>query len=46
MAVAAAVDWKNAKSIYEFGAKDIDGNQQSMERYKGNVVLIVNVACK
>jgi len=35
-----------AQTIYEFTAKDIDGNQQSLAKYKGNVVLIVNVACK
>jgi hypothetical protein len=26
--------WKNAKSIYEFQAKDIDGNLVEMSRYK------------
>ena len=26
--------WKNAKSIYEFTAKDIDGNDVSLEKYK------------
>jgi hypothetical protein len=39
-------DWKNAGSIYEFQAKDIDGNDVSMEKYKGYVVIIVNTACK
>lgn len=35
---------KNAKSIYEFEAKDIDGNMVSLSKYKGFVTLIVNVA--
>ena len=26
--------WKNAKSIYEFKANDIDGNEVSLEKYK------------
>jgi len=26
--------WKNAESIYEFSAKDIDGNEVSLEKYK------------
>ncbi|XP_068675817.1 1-phosphatidylinositol 3-phosphate 5-kinase-like [Montipora foliosa] len=35
---------KNAKSIFEFSAKDIDGNLVSLEKYRGFVTLIVNVA--
>ena len=31
-------------SIYDFEVKDIDGNSISMSRYKGKVLLIVNVA--
>jgi len=42
----SAVDWKNAGSIYEFSAKDIDGNEVSMDKYRGKVVMIINVACK
>lgn len=38
--------WKNAKSIYEFSVKDIDGNNVSLEKYRGHVVLILNVASK
>jgi glutathione peroxidase-family protein len=38
--------WKTATSVYDFRAKDIDGNDVSLDKYKGNVVLIVNVACK
>jgi len=43
---AQAVDWQNAKSIYEFSANDIDGNEVSLEKYRGNVCIIVNVASK
>jgi hypothetical protein len=42
----AAVDWRNAPNIYGFGAKDIDGNQVTLDKYKGNVVIILNGACK
>lgn len=35
---------KNAKSIYDFTVKDTHGNEVSLEKYKGNVVLIVNIA--
>lgn len=39
-------DWKNATSIYDFSAKDIDGNDVSLEKYRGHVCIIINVACK
>ncbi|XP_017463970.1 PREDICTED: phospholipid hydroperoxide glutathione peroxidase, mitochondrial-like, partial [Rhagoletis zephyria] len=39
-------DAKNAKSIYDFTVKDTHGNEVSLEKYKGNVVLIVNIASK
>lgn len=26
--------WKNAKSIYEFKAKDIEGNEIDLSKYK------------
>lgn len=39
-------DWKTAKSIYEFSATDIDGNEVSLEKYRGDVVIITNVASK
>jgi len=45
-ASAGKDDYKRAASIYEFKAKDIDGNEVSMDKYKGQVVIIVNVACK
>lgn len=34
------------KDILGFEAKDIDGNQVSLSKYKGFVSLIVNVASK
>uniref|UniRef100_A0A672T081 Glutathione peroxidase 4a n=1 Tax=Sinocyclocheilus grahami TaxID=75366 RepID=A0A672T081_SINGR len=27
-------DWESAKSIYEFTATDIDGNEASLEKYR------------
>jgi glutathione peroxidase len=33
-------------SIYDFSVKDIDGNEVSLSKYKGKVLLIVNVASK
>nr|ARM65443.1 gluthathione peroxidase 4b [Totoaba macdonaldi] len=33
-------DWQSAKSIYEFSAKDIDGNEVSLEKYRGDVCII------
>lgn len=39
-------DKVNAKNIYEFKANSIDGEKISLEKYKGKVVLIVNVASK
>ena len=34
------------KSIYDFAVKDIHGKDQNLDRYKGKVMLIVNVASK
>jgi len=36
--------WKKAGSVYEFKADDIDGNEVSLEKYRGQVLIIVNVA--
>lgn len=38
------VDIKTANSIYEFTAKDITGEEISLEKYRGHVCIIVNVA--
>uniref|UniRef100_A0A7N5P2P7 Glutathione peroxidase 4 n=1 Tax=Ailuropoda melanoleuca TaxID=9646 RepID=A0A7N5P2P7_AILME len=37
-------DWQSAKSIYDFHALDIDGNNVSLEKYRGMVCIITNVA--
>ncbi|XP_049787402.1 uncharacterized protein LOC126190855 isoform X1 [Schistocerca cancellata] len=37
-------NWKNATSIYEFTANDINGKEVSLEKYRGHVCIIVNVA--
>ncbi|XP_026480754.1 probable phospholipid hydroperoxide glutathione peroxidase [Ctenocephalides felis] len=37
-------DPKSAKSIYEFTAKSIEGEDVSLEKYRGKVCIIVNVA--
>ncbi|XP_017101444.1 uncharacterized protein Gtpx isoform X3 [Drosophila bipectinata] len=39
-------DYKNAASIYEFTVKDTHGNDVSLDKYKGKVVLVVNIASK
>ena len=39
-------DPKQAKSILEFNAVDIDGNTVSLEKYRGFITYIVNVASK
>ncbi len=33
-------------SIYDFSAKNIDGEDESLARYKGKAMLVVNVASK
>jgi glutathione peroxidase len=33
-------------SIYDFKAKNIDGEEIKLEQYKGKVILIVNTASK
>nr|UCR61000.1 peroxidase [Aphelinus asychis] len=39
-------DYKSAKSVYDFVVKSIKGEDVPMEKYKGHVLLIVNVASK
>lgn len=34
----------STKTVYDFTVNDIDGNPVSLEKYKGKVLLIVNVA--
>lgn len=35
---------KNANSIFDFTVKDTHGEEVSLDKYKGNVVLVVNIA--
>ena len=35
-----------AKSVYDFEVQDIDGKEVKLSEYKGNVVLMVNVASR
>lgn len=37
-------DPKNATSIYDFTVKDTYGKDVSLEKYRGNVVVVVNTA--
>uniref|UniRef100_A0A8U7NLI8 Uncharacterized protein n=1 Tax=Corvus moneduloides TaxID=1196302 RepID=A0A8U7NLI8_CORMO len=43
---AQADDWRSARAIYDFHALDIDGNDVSLEKYRGDVCIITNVASK
>ncbi|XP_050304785.1 uncharacterized protein LOC126742196 [Anthonomus grandis grandis] len=43
-AITNPKNYKEAKSIYEFSAKNIKGEDVSLEKYKGHVCIIVNVA--
>ncbi len=36
----------SASSLYDFTVKDIDGKDVPLAKYKGDVLLIVNVASK
>jgi len=44
--MSANDNYKNATSIYDFTAKDTFGNEVSLDKYKGKVVLVVNIASK
>lgn len=46
MADQPEFDWQSAKSVYDFTVRDIKGEEVSLEKYKGFVLLIVNVASK
>ncbi|XP_044004307.1 glutathione peroxidase 1-like [Aphidius gifuensis] len=39
-------DWEKATDIYQFHAKDIMGNDVSLDKYRDNVLIVVNVASK
>ena len=40
------LDWAKAESFYDFHALDIDGNDVSMEKYRGYLTIVVNIATK
>lgn len=42
----ATDNWKDAHSIYDLVAKDINGEDVLLSKYEGHVVLIVNVASR
>lgn len=44
--MASEQDYKTASSIYDFTVKDTFGKDVSLTDYKGNVVLVVNIASK
>lgn len=46
MASATQGDPKTAQTVYEFNVNDIKGETISLEKYRGHVLIIVNVASK
>ncbi|XP_049858642.1 glutathione peroxidase-like [Schistocerca gregaria] len=44
--MSGSTDWKSASTIYDFTARDIQGNDVSLEKYRGHVCIIVNVASR
>jgi len=46
LTLAAQADPSAAKSIYEFSANNIDGVPVNFEKYRGQVMVVVNVASK
>jgi glutathione peroxidase len=43
---AATAPVPPAASVYDFTMKDIDGKEQKLDAYKGDVIMIVNTASK
>lgn len=39
-------EWSNATSVHEFTVKDLDDQDVQLDKYKGKVLMIVNVASK
>jgi len=37
---------RKAKSVLDFTVKDMDGKDVALQKYKGDVLLVVNVASK
>ena len=46
VAMSAGTRGGEPKSIYDFKLKDIDGKEVPLSKYKGKVLLVVNVASK
>lgn len=46
MATAMAVSAADAPAALNFKAKDIDGKEVNLSKYKGRVVLVVNLASR
>jgi len=44
--MAMGDNWKSASTVYDFGYVDIDGNPESMRKFEGHPLIIVNVASK
>lgn len=42
--MASSGDPAKAANIYDFTATDIDGNEVSLDKYRGHVCVVVNVA--
>jgi glutathione peroxidase len=45
-AEARNAEVKEDKNVYDFNVKDIDGNEVALSKYKGKLVLLVNVASR
>ncbi|KAJ8673535.1 hypothetical protein QAD02_004797 [Eretmocerus hayati] len=39
-------DWEGAKSLYDFHATDLDGNEISLEKYRGQILVLFNAATR
>ena len=46
MLIFASCTQNKTQSIYNLSVKDMDGKEVSLSQYKGQVLLIVNVASK
>lgn len=44
MQCASRDDWRCARSMHEFSAKDIDGRMVCLDKYRGFVCIVTNVA--
>ncbi|XP_062564663.1 uncharacterized protein LOC134227300 isoform X3 [Armigeres subalbatus] len=46
MATESTSDYKSAQSVYDFTVKDGQGENVSLDKYRGKVLLVVNIASK